>query len=63
MFLSTLHNLNELIYYSPIIYFIITLKINLHKYMTDYSNMFTHDIIIITYSSINSIKFSYGLIV
>ena len=60
--INTLHNLNELIYYSHIIYYIITLTINSHEYMTDYSNMFTHDVIITTYSFINSINFFNGLV-
>ena len=55
-YINTLHNL-ELIYNSPIIYYIITLTINYHEYMTDYSNMFTKDVIITTYSFINSIIF------
>ena len=39
------------------IYYIITLTINLHEYMTDYSNIFTHDVNITMYSFINSINF------
>ena len=54
-YINTLHNLNEFIYYSLMIYYITTRTINFHEYMTYYSKVFKHDVIITTYSSINSI--------